>query len=119
MFGPPQPEPWLNSGPEEDLPLLLEKLDDPSSWVKVAAARGVYRLGGREALVAMDRKDDPAAPYFRQVLAEEAEMMSDLFWGMVLFFNGLVILYFLFLNGFYLTTTFLAFRIHSGNTPFG
>jgi cellulose synthase/poly-beta-1,6-N-acetylglucosamine synthase-like glycosyltransferase len=36
--------------------------------------------------------------------------MNDFFWGIVLSFNGLVILYFLFLNGFYLVTTFLAFN---------
>ncbi len=36
--------------------------------------------------------------------------MTDLFWGVVLSFNGLVIAYFLALNGFYLVTTFLAFN---------
>lgn len=35
--------------------------------------------------------------------------MTDLFWGVVLFFNGLVIAYFVALNGFYLATTFFAY----------
>jgi hypothetical protein len=38
----------------------------------MAAARGVYRLGGKVALTALTRIGDPAAPYFQQVLAEEA-----------------------------------------------
>ncbi len=35
--------------------------------------------------------------------------MIDLFWGLVLSFNGLVILYFLVLNGFYLSTSLFAY----------
>ncbi len=35
--------------------------------------------------------------------------MTELFWGFVFFFNGLVILYFLVLNGFYLGTSAFAF----------
>jgi len=35
--------------------------------------------------------------------------MTELFWGFIFFFNGLVILYFLVLNGFYLGTSAFAF----------
>jgi len=35
--------------------------------------------------------------------------MTELVWGVVFFFNGLVVLYFLILNGFYLCTSFLAY----------
>ena len=35
--------------------------------------------------------------------------MTELVWGVVFFFNGLVVLYFLILNGFYLSTSFLAY----------
>ena len=59
-------------GGEEDLPLLVEMLSDESSWVKMAAARGVYRLGGKATLYAMTQGEDPSAPWFRQVLAEES-----------------------------------------------
>jgi len=58
-------------GREEDLPFLVERLSDPSTWVKMAAARGVYRLGGKATLAALTQ-EDPANPFFRQVLAEEA-----------------------------------------------
>jgi HEAT repeat protein len=58
-------------GTEKDLPLLVEKLGDPSSWVKMAAARGIYRIGGKAALTALSREEDPASPWFRQVLGEE------------------------------------------------
>ncbi len=59
-------------GNEDHLPLLVEKLGDPSAWVRMAAARGVYRIGGKKALGALSRDEDPARPLFRQVLAEEA-----------------------------------------------
>jgi HEAT repeat protein len=59
-------------GGEEDLPTLIEKLTDASAWVRMAAARGVYRLGGKGVLLALTGSRDPAAPLFRQVLAEEA-----------------------------------------------
>ncbi len=58
-------------GSERDLPLLIEGLSDSSPWVRLAAARGVYQLGGKETLIRMTGQDDPSAPYFRQVLAEE------------------------------------------------
>jgi HEAT repeat protein len=59
-------------GGAEDLPYLVEKLNDPSAWVRLAAARGVYHIGSKRAFRALSRGDDPAAPLFRQVLAEEA-----------------------------------------------
>jgi HEAT repeat protein len=59
-------------GGEEDLPTLIEKLTDASAWVRMAAARGVYRLGGKAVLSALVGSRDPAAPLFRQVLAEES-----------------------------------------------
>lgn len=59
-------------GDEDDLPSMVEMLSDPSSWVKMAAAQGVYRLGGKETLKVFAKRDDPAGPWFRQVLAEES-----------------------------------------------
>ena len=59
-------------GSVQDLPHLVEKLNDPSAWVRMAAARGIYRIGGKAAVGALSREDDPARPLFRQVLAEEA-----------------------------------------------
>ena len=34
-------------GSAQDLPHLVEKLNDPSAWVRMAAARGIYRIGGK------------------------------------------------------------------------
>jgi len=59
-------------GDEGDLHLLIEKLGDPSAWVRMAAARGVYRIGGKKALGALSRGEDSFGSLFRQVLAEEA-----------------------------------------------
>jgi HEAT repeat protein len=59
-------------GNEEDLPLLVEKLGDPSAWVRMAAARGIYRLGGRKAVVAFLGPKEPARLLFEQILAEAA-----------------------------------------------
>jgi hypothetical protein len=50
----------------------VDKLNDSSAWVRMAAARGVYRIGGKEALRALAGPKGPARALFRQVLAEEA-----------------------------------------------
>lgn len=59
-------------GSREDLPLLFERLEDSSPWVAVAAARGVFRLGGEELAIRLSGEEAPTRRLFRQVLAEEA-----------------------------------------------
>lgn len=58
-------------GTEEDLPRLLEAVDDPSPWVALHAARGLRAAGARQALVQIAESGGEAAEVAGQVLYEE------------------------------------------------
>jgi HEAT repeat protein len=56
-------------GPAE-IPLLQEKLDDPSFWVSLEAARGLLALGAAGRLEQLAETTGPWSTLARQVLAE-------------------------------------------------
>ena len=58
-------------GGEEDVPTLVDAMDDPSPWPALYAARGALNAGGREALARLITQGHPSAHLAEQVLAEE------------------------------------------------
>jgi HEAT repeat protein len=58
-------------GDDEDVPLLVDAMDDADPWPALYAARGARDAGGREALRRLIAAGDPGALLARQVLAEE------------------------------------------------
>jgi hypothetical protein len=60
-------------GDENDLPLLVEAMDDPSPWAAMHAARGVREAGGRSILTEIAESDGPNASLAGQILSEEAD----------------------------------------------
>lgn len=58
-------------GGPEDLPILVEALDDDFTWAALYAARGVRETGGRELLLRAAESDDRRGRLAAQVLAEE------------------------------------------------
>lgn len=59
-------------GATEDVPLLLEAMDDPSPWAAMHAARGVREAGGERILAEIAESGSPNAELARQILFEEA-----------------------------------------------
>jgi HEAT repeat protein len=57
-------------GGKPEVPLLQEKLDDPSFWVSLEAARGLLALGEIETLERLAASDGPWAMLATQVLTE-------------------------------------------------
>lgn len=60
-------------GSEEEIPALLEAMDDPSPWVALHAARGVREAGGERLLRRLSESDGEHARLAGQVLDEEDE----------------------------------------------
>jgi len=60
-------------GDYEDVPLLVDAMDDAEPWPALYAARGARDAGGREALRRLIAEGDPSASLARQVLAEEGD----------------------------------------------
>ena len=57
-------------GGETEVPLMQDKLDDPSFWVSLEAARGLMALGATETLERLARSGGPWSMLARQVLSE-------------------------------------------------
>lgn len=57
-------------GGEDELPLLLEAMNDPSPWVALHAARGVHGAGGGARLAELAGRHDPRSRLAEQVLLE-------------------------------------------------
>lgn len=57
-------------GGKPEIPLLQEKLDDPSFWVSLEAARGLLALGETATLERLAASDGPWAMLAMQVLTE-------------------------------------------------
>jgi hypothetical protein len=60
-------------GGEEEIPALLEAIDDPSPWVALHAARGLREAGGERLLRRLVESDHAHARLAGQVLDEEDE----------------------------------------------
>jgi len=58
-------------GGDEDVPLLVDAMDDTDPWPALYAARGARDAGGREALRRLIAEGGRSASLARQVLAEE------------------------------------------------
>jgi HEAT repeat protein len=58
-------------GDDEDVPLLIDAMDDADPWPALYAARGARDAGGRDALRRLIADGDASASLARQVLAEE------------------------------------------------
>jgi HEAT repeat protein len=58
-------------GGPEDLPTMVEALDDDFTWAALYAARGVRETGGRQLLLQAAESDDRRGRLAAQVLAEE------------------------------------------------
>ena len=57
-------------GGHDEIPILFEKLDDPSFWVSLEAARGLLGLGERATVERLAASEGPWSTLARQVLAE-------------------------------------------------
>ncbi len=57
-------------GGRPEIPLLQQRLDDPSFWVSLEAARGLLALGDRATMERVAASDGPRSTLARQVLAE-------------------------------------------------
>lgn len=57
-------------GTADEIPLLQEKLDDPSFWVSLEAARGLLSLGDNTTLEKIAESDGPWSTLANQVLSE-------------------------------------------------
>jgi HEAT repeat protein len=58
-------------GSDDDVPQLVEALEDPSPWVAMHAARGLLAAGGHQRLRDMVKLDHPRAALAEQLLLED------------------------------------------------
>ncbi|MDH3205596.1 MAG: hypothetical protein OEO79_03250 [Gemmatimonadota bacterium] len=58
-------------GGDQDIPLLVEAMGDPSPWPSLYAARSARDAGGKDVLMRLVASEHPSAALAEQVLAEE------------------------------------------------